>query len=131
MFKKIVFIVVILAILSSGTVFAVDKYNAQQKIEAEKQAQLEKEAFLAREEQTASKIENKDATIISDPKNPNLVIKEWRGKDSLTYKVEATKNANGTYTGNIIGFNMYDNFVEYNFKFTELSQSGFQDLLLK
>jgi len=136
MIKKIILIVVLIAVISGGTVVGLDKYNSKQLIEEAQKAEAEKEEYKKIEattnEQINNKTVNKDSdVIVTTPTDPNHVVKEWRGMDGLTYKADAIKNANGTYTGEVVGFNMYDNFIEFNFKFVEITQRGFEDLLKK
>lgn len=137
MFKKIILIVIVLAIISGGTVFALDKLSTKQKIEDSKRIVQEKEEYKRLEEQASEESKNKNTesdrtvTEIINPANPNEIKREWTGRDGLTYKLDALKNDNGTYTGSIKGLNMYDGFIEYNFTFKELSQSGFDHLFDK
>ncbi len=137
MFKKIILIVVIIVAISGGTVVGLDKFNSAQLAEQAKKVEIEKEEYKKFVEATEEQIKNKDkkdndTTVeINNPSNPNEVKKEWRGQDGLTYRVDAIKNENGTYTGEVVGFNMYDNFIEFNFKFTEITKRGFEDLLKK
>ncbi|KAF0091926.1 MAG: hypothetical protein FD141_110 [Fusobacteria bacterium] len=124
MVKKIILIVLFLALISGGTVFALDKLSSKQKVDEAISIELEKEEYKSPTTQ------NKVIEIIN-PANPNEIKRHWTGKDGLTYKLEALRNEDGTYTGSIRGLNMYDGFIEYNFIFKELSQSGFDNLFDK
>lgn len=134
MIKKIILVVFILAIISGGTVFALDKLSTKQKLEEAKRIEQEKEEYKRMEEIAIEDVKKKDVKEVietTNPDNPNEIKREWRGEDSLTYRIEAVRNADGTYTGTIIGRNMYDDFIEFNFSFKDLSQRGLDDLLKK
>lgn len=124
MVKKIILFVLVLAIISGGTVFALDKLSSKQKVDEPEMIEQEKE------ENKSLRDDNKIIEIIN-PANPNEIKREWTGKDGLIYKLEALKNENGTYTGSLRGLNRYDEFIEYNFKFNEMSQGGFEQLFDK
>lgn len=124
MVKKIILIVLVLAIISGGTMFALDKLSSKQKVDKTEMIEQEKKEYK-------SPTTEKKIIEIINPANPNEIKREWRGNDGLTYKLEALKNENGTYTGGLRGLNMYDGFIEYNFMFSELSQNGFDNLFDK
>lgn len=124
MVRKIILIIIVLIMMTLGILFALGRFTASEKP-------------LGKKDGEQVSVEKKDATYnrtiteIVNPDNPNDKKWQWTGKDGLTYKLEAIKNENGTYTGSLMGLNMYDNFIEYNFKFDELSQSGFDKLFDK
>lgn len=124
MVKKIILFVLVLAIISGGTVFALDKLSTKQKADEPEMIEQEKEEYKSLRD------DNKIIEIIN-PANPNEIKREWTGKDGLIYKLEALKNEDGTYKGSLIGLNRYDKFIEYNFKFNEMSQGGFEQLFDK
>lgn len=124
MVKKIILFVLVLAIISGGTVFALDKLSTKQKVDEPEMIEQEKEEYKSLRD------DNKIIEIVN-PANPNEIKREWTGKDGLIYKLEALKNEDGTYTGSLIGLNRYDEFIEYNFKFNEMSQGGFEHLFDK
>ncbi len=124
MVKKTILIVLVLAIISGGTVFAWDKLSSKQKVDDSKMIEQEKEEYKSPTTQ------NRIIETIN-PANPNEIKKEWTGKDGLTYKLEALRNEDGTYSGSLRGLNMYDGFIEFNFKFDEISQSGLDNLFDK
>ena len=136
MIKKILLIVFVLVLVSSGTVFALDKYNKQQLIADQKRVEAEKEQYKLVEERAEADIKNNDTSEKKVTENKvsaesNIIKREWVGADGLLYKVDAIKNPDGTYTGKIIGNNTADGFIEYNWKFSQLSQTGFDDLFNK
>lgn len=120
MVRKIILIVIVITMVAVGGLFALDKLVSSEKSGDNEVVEQEKEVKF-------------DRTIIEilNPDNPNDIKRQWTGYDGLTYKLEAIKNENGTYTGSLVGLNMYDGFIEYNFKFNELSQSGFDKLFSK
>lgn len=124
MVKKIILIVLVLALISGGTVFALDKLSSKQKMDEPISIEQEKEEYKR-------PTNEKKVIEIINPANPNEIKREWTGNDGLTYKLEALRNEDGTYTGSLRGLNMYDEFIEYNFIFKELSQSGFNNLFDK
>ena len=124
MVRKILLIIILLILVVAGTLFTLDRLSSKQGGEAEKDPQQEVE-------QEKNVTSNRTITEIVNPDNPNDIKRQWTGYDGLTYKLEAIKNDNGTYTGCLRGLNMYDGFCEYNFKFDELSQSGFDKLFDK
>lgn len=124
MVKKIILIIAVLAIISGGTFFALDRLVSKQKTK-----EHDKVEHVTEEKTTV--ISKRTIVEIVNPENPSEIKREWTGLDGLTYKLEAIKNENGTYTGSLRGLNMYDGFVEYNFKFEELSQIGFDHLFDK
>lgn len=121
MFKKIILFVLVLAIIFGGTLFALDNLSSKQKDDEPEIIEQEKK------EDKSLRDDNKIIEIIN-PANPNEIKREWTGKDGLIYKLEALRNEDGTYTGSLMGLNRYDEFIEYNFKFNKLSQSGFEHL---
>lgn len=124
MVRKILLIIILLILVVAGTLFTLDRLSSKQGEEAKKVPQQEVE-------QEKNVTSNRTITEIVNPDNPNDIKRQWTGYDGLTYKLEAIKNDNGTYTGCLRGLNMYDGFCEYNFKFDELSQSGFDKLFDK
>lgn len=124
MVRKIILIVIVLVMVTFGILFALGRFTVREKTLDNKDGE---QASVEKKDATY----NRTITEIVNPDNPNDKKWQWKGKDGLIYRLEATKNENGTYTGSLKGLNMYDEFVEYNFKFDELSQSGFDKLFDK
>lgn len=124
MVRRILLTLVVLALVIAGTLFTLDRLSLKQSEEVNNN--IEQEA-----EKTKYGNSNRTITRIVNPDNPNDIKMQWTGMDGLTYKLEAVKNDDGTYTGSLKGLNMYDGFIEYNFKFDGLSQSGFDQLFYK
>ena len=121
MIRKILLVAVVLAIISGGTVFALDMIGSQQKGEAREQT-IEFE----------TRAENKKIIKETvDPSKPDEIRREWTGDDGLIYKIEAIRNEDGSYTGNIVGTNPKDNFIESNFKFDRFTERAFEALMDK
>lgn len=124
MVRKIILIVILLVMVTVGILFALGRFTAREKPLDNK---LGEQVSVEKKDTTY----NRTITEIVNPDNPNDKKWQWTGRDGLTYKLEAIKNENGTYTGCLKGQNMYDGFCEYNFKFDDLSQSGFDKLFDK
>jgi hypothetical protein len=124
MVRKIILIVIVLAIVSFGALFALGSLSSKGNSAEDKGVEQ------AKEEKKDVK-SNRTIIEIVNPENPNDIKRQWTGYDGLTYKLEAIKNEDGTYTGSIMGLNMYDGFIEYNFKFNNMLQSGFDQLFDK
>lgn len=136
MVKKVLGLILVLIVISGGTIFALDQLNAQQDLEEARRREQEKEEYLKIDDLAEAEIENRkkqktEEVKVEEKADTGTISKEWRGRDGLTYKMEATKSEKGTYTGILLGYNMYDNFIEYNFEFEDMTERGFLDLLEK
>ena len=134
MVKRVLGVILVLILISGGTIFALDQLNAKQDLAEEKRIEQEKEEYLKLEELAKAEVENKGEKTEAEEeqkKDQGTFKKEWRGQDGLTYKMDAVRSEKGTYTGTLLGYNMYDNFIEYNFEFENMTERGFLDLLKK